>query len=103
MSAFMEPLDIEQALWGNEAVRIDPEDPELNGELIRQRNGLWATGDGPQYQRVSAVMVGVGLHSANVGRTAPSLWVNKSAHHPLLDTWPSRNFGPPAKAKFSTR
>jgi hypothetical protein len=53
LSSFMERLDIEQALFGHEAVVIEGERP---GRLIRQRNGFWVRASGPQNRRVSAVL-----------------------------------------------
>jgi hypothetical protein len=59
-SAFMKDLDIEQALFGREAVLIPP-GPSTEAQPIRQRNGFWVRGDGPQNKRVSAVLTAVEL------------------------------------------
>lgn len=87
ISAFMERLDIEQALFGREAVQISP-DAESSSRLIRQRNGFWVRGDGPQNQRVSAVLMGVNIHPWSVTKAAPQLWSNPWANHPLQEDWP---------------
>jgi hypothetical protein len=87
LSAFMEPLDIEQALFGKEAFQI-PADHEEEARLVRQKNGFWVAGDGPQNQRVSAVLTGVALHPHNIGNVAPILWRNPWAHHPVEEQWP---------------
>lgn len=91
LSAFMEPLDIEQALFGREAVQVSVEEPGP-ARLVRQRNGFWAAATGPQNQRVSAVLISVGLHSANVGKVAPSLWINPWANYSLDEQWPFAEF-----------
>lgn len=91
MSALMDRLDIEQALFGGEAVQV-PVGGEGGAELLRQRDGLWTDNSGPTNQRVSAVLVGVGLHEANVNKRAPSLWLNPWANHPLEEDWPLSKF-----------
>ncbi len=86
-SSFMERLDIEQALFGSEAMQF-----RLGGgadaRLVRQRNGLWSRGDGPQNRRVSAVLTAVCLHHGNAADVVPHLWLNPWANHPLDESWP---------------
>lgn len=91
MSSFMEMLDIEQALFGSEAFEV-PVDGDSQARLFRQRNGFWVSRSGPQNRRVSAVLAGVGLHPANVGKAAPSLWTNPWANYPLQESWPFSEF-----------
>lgn len=91
MSAFMEPLDIEQALFGSETFEV-PTKGDSQARLFRQRNGFWVSRKGPQNRRVSAVLAGVGLHPANVGKTSPSLWINPWASHSLKEQWPFSEF-----------
>ena len=91
LSAFMELLDIEQALFGSEAFEV-PVDEISQARLYRQKNGFWISHRGPQNRRVSAVLTGVGLHPTNIGKVAPSLWMNPWAHHPLEDHWPFSQF-----------
>jgi hypothetical protein len=86
LSGFMERLDIEQALFGREAVVIA--DPEDSGRLIRQRNGFWFRGGEPINTRVSAVLMGMGLQPWSITRAAPELWANPWAEHPLAEDWP---------------
>jgi hypothetical protein len=86
LSGFMERIDIAQALFGREAVVIS--DPDDAGLLIRQQNGFWIRASGPINTRVSAVLMGVGLQPWSVTRTAPELWVNPWAGHPLAEDWP---------------
>ncbi len=86
-SSFMETLDIEQALFGSEAFQL-PWGGGGEPRLIRQRNGLWTRRDGPQNQRVSAVMTAVGLHHANAADVIPHLWINPWANRPLNEGWP---------------
>jgi len=99
LSAFMEPLDIEQALFGREAFQI-PANSEEEARLVRQRNGFWITGDGPQNQRVSAVLMGVTLHPHNVGKVAPTLWRSPWANHPLEELWPFSEFTATAQGEI---
>jgi hypothetical protein len=87
MSGFMELLDIEQALFGDEAAQV-PCDGSHEAPLFHRRNGLWTGLGGPDYQRVSAVITGAGLHEANINKQGPSLWLNPWAHHPLTEDWP---------------
>lgn len=86
-STFMTDLDIEQALFGREAVLIPP-GPSIEPKTIRQRNGFWTRGDGPQNRRVSAVLTAVELTPWTVCSQAPKLWLNPWADHPLAEEWP---------------
>lgn len=86
LSGFMERLDVEQALFGREAVVIA--DPKDSGRLIRQENGFWFRGGEPINTRVSAVLMGVGLQPWSITRAAPELWINPWAEHPLAEDWP---------------
>ena len=90
-SGFMESLDIEQALYGREAVEITGSGAGKS-RLIRKPNGFWYHGNGPVNQRVSAVLAGVGLHPASVARATPSLWINPWANHPFAEQWPFSEF-----------
>lgn len=89
MSTFMEPLDIEQALFGREAVESPVTGP-VEGRLIRQRDGFWIRRDGPQNRRVSAVLTAIALHPWTVAQTAPDLWLNPWANYPLTEQLPFR-------------
>jgi hypothetical protein len=86
LSGFMERIDIAQALFGREAVVISG--PEDAGRLVRQQNGFLFRGGEPINTRVSAVLMGIGLQPWSVTRTAPELWVNPWAEHPLAEGWP---------------
>jgi hypothetical protein len=85
LSAFMERLDIEQALFGREAVVI--EGPGA-GRLVRQPNGLWFHRGSPVNRRVSAVLTAVCVQPWTVGKIAPELWLNPWAEHELEESWP---------------
>jgi hypothetical protein len=78
LSAFMERLDIEQALFGHEAVAFGG---ETSSRLIRQRNGFWVREDGPQNRRVSAVLTSLCVQPWSVTRIEPELWLNPWADH----------------------
>jgi hypothetical protein len=86
MSSGMQRLDIEQALFGREAFMVDSATREPR--LVRQRNGFWVAGDGPQNRRVSAVLTAVCLHPWNAPKVAPHVWLNPWAHHALTEEWP---------------
>jgi hypothetical protein len=88
LSPFMEALDIEQALFGREAIVVSADEDAPSGELVRQRNGFWVRGDGPQNQRVSAVLTAVNLQPWTVTRTTPALWLNPWANYELSEGWP---------------
>jgi hypothetical protein len=88
LSPFMERLDIEQALFGREAIVVSAKEDAPSGQLVRQRNGFWVRGDGPQNQRVSAVLTAVNLQPWTVTRTAPELWLNSWANYELNEGWP---------------
>jgi hypothetical protein len=98
-SAFMESHDIEQALYGREAVEITGSGTG-GSRLIRQPNGFWYYGNAPVNQRVSAVLTGVGLHHANVGRGTPSLWINPWANYPFAEQWPFPEFTATERGKI---
>lgn len=80
LSSFMERLDIEQALFGHEAVVIEGERP---ARLIRQRNGFWVRASGPQNRRVSAVLTSLCVQPWSVTKIAPEIWLNPWAGHPF--------------------
>jgi hypothetical protein len=83
----MDRLDIEQALFGSEAVRFQM-GTDAEARRIRLRNGLWVRRDGPQNRRVSAVLTAVCLHHGNAADVVPHLWRNPWANHPLEESWP---------------
>jgi hypothetical protein len=78
LSAFMERLDIEQALFGHEAVILEA---EQSGTLVRQRNGFWIRETGPQNARVSAVLTSLCVQPWSVAKVAPELWLNPWANY----------------------
>lgn len=86
LSGFMERIDVAQALFGREVVVISG--PGDDGRLVRQQNGFWFRGGEPINTRVSAVLMGVGLQPWSLTRTAPELWINPWAEHPLDEDWP---------------
>jgi hypothetical protein len=88
LSPFMERLDIEQALFGREAIVVSAKEDAPSGQLVRQRNGFWIRGDGPQNQRVSAVLTAVNLQPWTVTRMAPELWLNSWSNYELNEGWP---------------
>jgi hypothetical protein len=85
LSAFMERLDIEQALFGREAVVIEG---SRKGRVVRQPTGLWFHGTSPVNRRVSAVLSSLCVQPWSVTRVAPELWLNPWAAHKLEDAWP---------------
>lgn len=85
LSSFMERLDIEQALFGREAVLVEG---PVAGRLVRQPNGLWFHRNAPINQRVSAVLTAVCVQPWTVGKIAPETWINPWAEHPLAEPWP---------------
>jgi hypothetical protein len=86
-SAFIERLDVEQALFGSEVVVLEPDSPN-EAQLARNRDGFWTRRDGPQHRRVSAVLLGINLFPWLVTQNAPELWTNPWARRPLNGHWP---------------
>ncbi len=79
-SPFFDRTDAEEALYGSEAVQIDPERPEAEPAVVRLGDGVWS---GAQRSQVSAVLFGAGVLPWTVGRTWPQLWINPMASTPL--------------------
>jgi hypothetical protein len=77
MSPFLDDLDIEQALFGSEAVVID------SGQLVRKPDGFWRGTRGASAKDVSAVLVGTAIRPPFVTRGWPRLWLNPWASRPL--------------------
>lgn len=86
LSGFMERRDVEQALFGREAIVIS--DPNKAGQVVRQRNGFWFRGAAPINTRVSAVVMGIGIQPWSLTRFSPELWKNPWAEYPLVEPWP---------------
>lgn len=80
--------DIEGALLGRIAWQFDPEDPDAEGNWIRQRNGFWMKGAQARGTRVSAVITGTSLMPWNVATTWPRLWPNPWAARRLSTDLP---------------
>lgn len=70
--------DIEEALFGDEVLVVDGVTRER--ELQRNREGVWMGPNGPQYTRVSAVLVGT-VFPWNLPRAQISLIHNRWAEH----------------------
>lgn len=77
MSAFLDDLDVEQVLFGSEAMIID------SGELVRKPDGFWRSTRGVSARDVSAVLVGTGIHPPFIATRWPRLWLNPWATRPL--------------------
>lgn len=86
-SSFMTPEDIGQALYGRVSYSV-PVERDQPARPLRQRDGFWVRGDGPQNQRVSAVLTAVMLHPANAPAVTPQVWLNPWANHPVQEDWP---------------
>jgi hypothetical protein len=78
LSAFMERLDIERALFGHEAIVVGS---RKSTRLIRQRNSFWIRESGPQNTRVSAVLTSLCVQAWSVTKVKPELWLNPWAQH----------------------
>lgn len=93
VAPFMRRDDIEQALYGRQMLQYHQRRAGFRGPLpqpkwVRQRDGFWVRGDGPQNRRVSAVLFAKQLHAASVAEVAPELWLNPWAQNPLEEPWP---------------
>ena len=81
-SGFTETEDIVDALFGSQAVRIDPRQPG-EATMIRRRDGFWVAGDGFRGTRVSAVLIGDAILPWVVARRLPRLWIHPGAAKPI--------------------
>jgi hypothetical protein len=102
---FMGRDDIEQALYGREVLHYYQRPAGFRGSLppprmVRQRDGFWVRGDGPQNRRVSAVLVAKQLHAASVAEVAPEVWLNPWAHNPVEEPWPFTTITGNARPEF---
>jgi hypothetical protein len=86
---FVTDLDVEQALFGPEVVRIPvrPDGPLGDPRLDRQPRGFWQHDDRKQATRVSAVLSATNLNPWAVDEV-PRLWRNPWAARPLVATLP---------------
>lgn len=75
----LEKIDVMQALFGQESF-------ELSGgeiEMRRLPNGVWQNADGPQYRRISGVLVYNDLKPSNIATRKQDLYLNPWATHPV--------------------
>ncbi len=86
-STFMEPKDIERALFGSLAYQYTPGSPG-SGRSIRERDGTWMGKSGPTGRRMSALLSAVELHPGSMASVKPWLWLNPWAINPLAVDWP---------------
>lgn len=70
---FIDDIDIMEALFGKEQFEIDVHHPD-RAQMSRALDGVWISYDGPQYTRVSAVMLSTRLSPWN-------LWGNVRLYH----------------------
>lgn len=87
MSSFLGRSDVEQALFGREAVQFQREPPHTT-RLVRQRNGVWMRGAGPAGKSVAAVLCASRLSPSNAARVLPKIWVNPWATNRLPVLFP---------------
>lgn len=87
MSSFVELRDVEQVLFGREAVAYG-EGPPYESRPIRQRNGVWMTERGPSGRNAAAVLSAAGLHPWTCARQLPHLWLNPWAAQPFVVALP---------------
>jgi hypothetical protein len=88
MSSFMDNDGMEQALFGSLAYRYYINEPNREGQWVRQRDGFWTRGAQPRGTRVSAVLAGTGLMPWSPAHQLPRLWLNPWATQPLIATDP---------------
>lgn len=81
-SGFTETEDIVDALFGSQALQIDPRRPD-DATMIRRRDGFWVAGDGYRGTRISAVIMGDAILPWTVATRLPRLWVHPSAANPI--------------------
>jgi hypothetical protein len=86
---FMTDLDVEQALFGPEVVRIPvgPDGPVGDPRLDREPRGFWQHDASKQATRVSAVLSATNLHPWAVDEV-PRLWRNPWAALPVVASLP---------------
>jgi hypothetical protein len=77
LDEFVEADDVEQALFGSEALRVHVDGARVVGQrLVRERDGFWTGRKRPSYTRVSASLVTINLFPWMVASTWPTLWLN---------------------------
>ena len=79
-------IDVTDALFGSEQVTFtaDPSGGEPRLTPSRARDGVFVGGRGPQYTRVSGVLVAKHLEPWTVIKYAPTLWHHPAAEHPVV-------------------
>jgi hypothetical protein len=84
-----EQLDLEEALFGSEAVEVS------TGNLLRQPNGVWIGRRGIQGAKCSAVLFATNLDPWSVTRNVPRVWHHPRPIHPLVADlpWPQIRIG----------
>ena len=89
ISHFSDDILIQEALFGDEVVRIFRKPNGSYGhELARKRNGTWIGPKGPQNKGVSCAVILDYLLWGNITRVNPILWHNPWARNPLPpDCW----------------
>lgn len=80
-SPFFGSDDASEALFGSEAVEIDPHRPEDSARVVRRPDGAWSK---PR-KRISGVLFGPRILPWTVGREWPELWLNPHTDRPLGD------------------
>ncbi len=84
-------LDVEQALYGPEVVKVPvgPDGPVPEAaRLDRQPKGLWQRGEQQSATRVSGVLSAIHLHPWSIASVQPTLWLNPAATRPLTADLP---------------
>lgn len=79
--------EIEQALFGRHAVQYALHQ-RGNETMIRRRDGLFMSRNGPRATRVSGVITGIGLLPWACATSAPHYWRNPWARKPLASVFP---------------
>jgi hypothetical protein len=80
----LDRIDIEEALFGKEAVYVTRENPE-EARLTREPDGAWVGKKGKQYTRVSAVLIVGDVTPWTAGARTPVVYHNPWAKYPCPD------------------
>jgi hypothetical protein len=79
---YIDEIEIEQALFGQEQFSLSPDDDDPNAEfeMVRAQNGVWMSPSGPRYQRISAVLVIPELEPRSMAVRSARLYHNPWAY-----------------------
>lgn len=80
----LDRIDEMNALFGQESYVFSCGDLTSTPRMMRQRDGVWHGVHGPQYRRISAVLVAKQIEPWTIAKSNVTLYLNPWAEHPLF-------------------